>query len=399
MTSAANLPASERSAHERLMAEAIAEATRADGRTHPNPLVGCVLVRDAEIVARGFHERAGAAHAEVAALRALSGSAAGCDAYINLEPCCHVGRTGPCTGALIEAGIRRVFVGTLDPDPRVSGQGVLTLQRAGIEVICGVLEDACRRLNRAYFKRITTGYPWVSVKYAMTLDGKIASSTGESAWISSEASRARVHVLRDTHDAILVGKNTLVHDNPRLNCRRENGRDPLRVVLDARLEARLDSAVFDPDYSPATTLVAVGPQAPATKRQALEARGVEFLEVPLDAEGRLEFGAIFKALSRRGIMSILIEGGSQVLGALFDQQWVDEVYAFVCPKIIGGAAAPTAVSGQGIASMRDAIALDNITIEVIAAHDILIRGDIPPGKRAHVGFQDLDAPSIAPDSA
>ncbi|AWV91377.1 bifunctional diaminohydroxyphosphoribosylaminopyrimidine deaminase/5-amino-6-(5-phosphoribosylamino)uracil reductase RibD [Bradymonas sediminis] len=367
------------------MAEALREAARASGRTHPNPLVGCVLVRDGEIVSRGYHRRAGTAHAEVAALQALDGSAEGCDAYINLEPCCHVGRTGPCTGALIEAGIARVFVGTLDPDPRVSGQGVEILRKAGIEVFCGVLEAESRRLNRAYFKRITTGFPWVTVKYAMTLDGKIASKTGDSAWISSEASRERVHQLRDTHDAILVGTKTLIHDNPRLNCRVEGGRDPLRVVLDTRLEAPLESTVFDPDYSSATTLVAVGPGAPGAKREALEARGVEVVEVAVDANGHLEFSELFAELSRRGIMSILIEGGSQVLGSLFDQQWVDEVYAFVCPKIVGGAQAHTAVAGEGVSGMRDAMALESLEIEVIDGHDVLIRGEVPADKRAHVG--------------
>lgn len=386
---AAKLGAVELSADERLMAEALAEANRANGRTHPNPLVGCVIVRDGEVVSRGYHKRAGAPHGEVAALRALQGSAAGCDAYINLEPCCHVGRTGPCTRALIEAGIKRVFVGTLDPDPRVSGKGVEILRSAGVEVICGVLEEQCRRLNRPYFKRITTGFPWVTVKYAMTLDGKIASKTGESAWISSEASRHRVHELRDTHDAILVGTKTLLHDNPRLNCRLEDGRDPLRVVLDTRLEAPLDSAVFDPDYSTATTLVAVGPNAPASKREALRARGVETVEIPLDADGHLEFGELFTELSQRGIMSVFVEGGSQVLGSLFDHQWVDEVYAFVCPKIVGGAAAPTAVSGVGISSMRDAIELDSIEIEMIDPHDVLIRGEVPADKRAHVRTQNV----------
>lgn len=398
MTSAAKRTATQLTATERLMAEAIAEATRAAGRTHPNPLVGCVLVRDEKIVARGYHKRAGAAHAEVEALGAMQGSAAGCDAYVNLEPCCHVGRTGPCTGALIDAGIRRVFVGTLDPDPRVSGKGVETLRHAGIEVVCGVLEDACRRLNRPYFKRITTGFPWIAVKYAMTLDGKIASKTGESAWISSEASRQRVHALRDTHDAILVGTNTLLHDNPRLNCRLDAGRDPLRVVLDARLQAPLESAVFDADYSSATTLVAVGPDAPDSKREALRARGVDIVEVPVDPQGRLEFGELFAELSRRGMMSVLVEGGSQVLGTLFDRQWVDEVYAFVCPKIIGGASARTAVSGQGLSSMRDAIELDSPEIEVIDAHDVLIRGEVPAGRRAYVGDEDAEARSDTPGS-
>lgn len=370
--------------HERLMAEALAEAKKAEGRTRPNPLVGCVLVRDGEIVARGYHARAGEAHGEVAALRALEGSAEGCEAYVNLEPCCHHGRTPPCTEALINAGIRRVYVGTLDPFPEVSGKGIDALRRAGVEVISGVLEDESRRLNQPYFKRITTGLPWVAVKYAMTLDGKIASSTGDSAWISSPASRRRVHQLRDTHDAIMVGTGTLVRDNPRLTCRIDGGRDPVRVVLDARLSAPLDATVFDPQLSEEKTIVVVGPGASAERRQILVERGVELLETPVDAYGRLDLRHMLRGLAERELPSVFVEGGSRLLGSLFDARLVDRVYAFVAPKIIGGENAPSAVAGRGLQEMKEALELDRLAIEVIGERDVLIAGDVPEGFRADI---------------
>ncbi len=374
------------SPHEHLMAEAIAEAKKAEGRTRPNPLVGCVIVRDGQVVARGHHARAGEAHAEVVALGELAnnGPADGCELYVNLEPCCHHGRTPPCTDAIIEAGIERVYVGTLDPFPEVSGKGVEALRSAGIEVVAGVLEDESRRLNQPYFKRITTGLPWVTVKYAMTLDGKIATATGDSAWISGEASRERVHRLRDTHDAIMVGTGTLLGDNPRLTCRIDGGRDPVRVVLDARLQAPLESAVFDPEFSEAPTLVVVGPEAGVNKRRALAECGVEVVEVAVDEAGHLDLRQTLSALAERDLTSVLVEGGGRLLGSLFDLQLVDRVYAFVAPKIIGGAAASTAVAGQGIADMNEALALERVSIEVIDGRDVLVRGDVPATHRADV---------------
>ncbi|WP_222615307.1 bifunctional diaminohydroxyphosphoribosylaminopyrimidine deaminase/5-amino-6-(5-phosphoribosylamino)uracil reductase RibD [Persicimonas caeni] len=370
--------------HERLMAEAIAEAKKAEGRTRPNPLVGCVIVRDGEVVARGYHARAGEAHGEVAALRALDGSAEGCEAYVNLEPCCHHGRTPPCTEALINAGIRRVYVGTLDPFPEVSGKGIEALRRAGVEVVSGVLEDESRRLNQPYFKRITTGLPWVAVKYAMTLDGKIASSTGDSAWISSEASRRRVHELRNVHDAIMVGTGTLLHDNPRLTCRIDGGRDPVRVVLDATLSAPLDANVFDPALSDARTIAVVGPHAPDERRRALAERGVTFLEVAVDAAGKLDLRQVLRGLADRELPSVFVEGGSQLLGSLFDQKLVDRVYAFVSPKVVGGQNAPSAVAGEGVEAMKDALELERLSIEVVDGRDVFITGDVPASFRADI---------------
>lgn len=383
------------SRHERLMAEAIREAKKAEGRTHPNPMVGCVIVRDGEVVARGFHARAGEAHGEVAALDNLEGTAEGCELYVNLEPCCHHGRTPPCTEAIIDAGIEKVYVGTLDPFPEVSGKGIEALRAAGVDVVAGVLEEESRRLNQPYFKRITTGLPWVTVKYAMTLDGKIATSTGDSAWITSQASRRRVHYLRDTHDAIMVGTGTLRRDDPRLTCRIEGGRDPIRVVLDARLSAPLDSNVFDPELSEAPTIVVVGPEAPANRREALESRGVEFLEVAHDAHGRLELRQILTGLADRDISSVFTEGGSQLLGTLFDQRLVDRVYAFVSPKIVGGQQAPSAVAGRGIAQMGEAMGLERVSIDIIEGREVLISGDVPRALRADVESTPQPAAEVA----
>jgi diaminohydroxyphosphoribosylaminopyrimidine deaminase/5-amino-6-(5-phosphoribosylamino)uracil reductase len=384
MSSESHSTRTETPSSERLMAEAIAEAKKAQGRTRPNPLVGCVIVRDGEIVARGYHARAGEAHGEVAALEALEGSAEGCELYVNLEPCCHHGRTPPCTKAIIEAGIKRVYVGTLDPFPEVSGRGIAALEDAGIEVVAGVLEEESRRLNQPYFKRITTGLPWVAVKYAMTLDGKIASSTGDSAWISSEASREQVHRLRDTHDAIMVGTGTLLRDDPRLTCRIDGGRDPVRVVLDSKLRAPLDFSVFDPEISDEQTIVVAGRDAPRERRSALIDRGVELLEVGQDTNGQLDLRELLAALADRELASVFVEGGSRLLGSLFDQKLVDQVYAFVCPKIVGGADAPTAVAGRGVEQMKDALELERLSIEVIDGRDVFLSGEVPAAFRADV---------------
>jgi diaminohydroxyphosphoribosylaminopyrimidine deaminase/5-amino-6-(5-phosphoribosylamino)uracil reductase len=366
------------------MAEAIAEARKAEGRTSPNPLVGAIVARDGEILARGYHARAGQAHGEVDALSKLDGEAEGADLYVNLEPCCHHGRTPPCTEAILKAGIRRVFVGTLDPFPEVGGKGVEQLRGAGVDVSVGVEAEASRALNRPYFKRITTGLPWVTVKYAMTLDGKIASRMGDSAWISGEGSRRRVHALRDTHDAILVGTGTLRSDNPRLTARLEGGQDPIRVALDARASAPLSAHVFDPDSSDADTIVVTSDLADESKVQEMEGRGLEVLRLPGDERGRFDLEVVLRELARRGISNVFVEGGAQILGTLLDERLVDEVYAFVAPKLIGGAEAFTAVAGTGVEKMSEAVELEQLSIEVIDEHDVLIHGLIPDAHRAWV---------------
>jgi diaminohydroxyphosphoribosylaminopyrimidine deaminase/5-amino-6-(5-phosphoribosylamino)uracil reductase len=373
----------QRDEHERLMAEAVAEARKAEGRTSPNPLVGAIVARDGEILARGYHARAGEVHGEVDALSKLDGEAEGADLYVNLEPCCHHGRTPPCTEAILQAGIRRVFVGTLDPYPEVGGKGVEQLRQAGVDVIVGIEYEACRALNRPYFKRITTELPWVTVKYAMTLDGKIATRSGDSAWISGEGSRQRVHALRDVHDAILVGTGTLQHDDPRLTARLDDAEHPIRVVMDARTSAPLSANVFDTSVG-ADTILVTSDQADASKLRELEERGIETLTLPCDERDRFSMEVVLRELARRGISNVLVEGGAHLLGSLFDQRLVDEVYAFVAPKLVGGEGALTAVAGGGLELMRDAIELEQVDIEVIDGRDVLVHGLVPDAHRAWV---------------
>lgn len=339
-------------------------------------MVGCVIVDGDKIIAEGFHARAGLDHAEVAALRCLGGKAPGAELYVNLEPCSHHGRTPPCSLAVIASGVRRVVIGTIDPNPRVDGGGIAAMKAAGIEVVHGVLESECRRLNAPFFKFITAALPWVGVKYAMSIDGKIATVTGDSAWISSEASRTRVHDLRDQYDAVLVGTQTLRRDDPRLTCRREGGRDPWRVIVDARLEAAVTSRVFDPGRNDSRTLVLAASDAPEERRLAIEATGAEVVLLDKDERGWLDPTDILRALAARDLLSVLVEGGGALIGSLFDAHLVDELYAFVCPRLIGGQAAPGPVAGRGIASMKDVISLEQVQFEQIGP-DILVTGLVP----------------------
>jgi diaminohydroxyphosphoribosylaminopyrimidine deaminase/5-amino-6-(5-phosphoribosylamino)uracil reductase len=364
------------------MRRAIREARRAEGRTHPNPLVGCVIVRDDEVVATGHHEGPGAAHAEVAALEQLDGSAEGCDVYVNLEPCRHHGRTSPCTDALIDADVERVFVAVIDPDERMEGRGVQQLREAGIEVVVGVLEEEARQLNEGYFKYVREGIPWVSVKYAMTLDGKIATASGDSSWVTGEEARRRVHEFRDRYDGIMVGTGTLVSDNPRLTCRIKEGEDPTRVILDAGLDAPLDLNVFRETTrsgEPAPdTLVVVGEDRlerseVARRADTLRERGLEIIPVGETDQGFLDLGELLEELAAREIVRLFVEGGGRLIGSLFDGDKIDHVYAFVAPKLIGGADAPGPNRGSGRPTMKGAADLADPDIERLGS-DLLISG-------------------------
>lgn len=360
---------------ERFMARAIELARKAEGRTHPNPAVGCVIVRGDEIVAEGYHTHAGGSHAEIAALANLNVPAADCEMFVSLEPCSHFNRTPPCTQAVIASGIQRVVIGTIDTNPKVSGRGVNMLRDAGISVKFGVLETESRRLNAPFFKHIATGLPYVVAKYAMSLDGKIATRNLDSAWITGESARAHVQHLRNTYDAIMVGSGTLKADNPRLTCRLPDGRDPVRVVLDTRLESSPDSQVFTMPDSTAPTILIAG-EGVSTQRLAIYERdGVEIELVPTSDNGYLEPRAILEALGRRGLLSVLVEGGGSLLGSLFDHRLIDRVYAYIAPKIIGGNDAPTPISGQGIAHMNDVFTLEHTEI-LSFDQDIMICGDI-----------------------
>lgn len=380
--------ANESSRQRQLMRRAIREARRADGRTHPNPMVGCVVVRDDQVAATGFHSGPGRKHAEAAALDSLDRNADGCEVYVNLEPCCHQGRTPPCTDRLVEAGVDRVVIGVIDPDPRMSGEGVRQLREAGIEVVTGVLEQECRALNRAYFKYIEQGRPWVSVKYAMTMDGKIATATGDSAWVTGEAARRRVHELRDRYDAIMVGTGTLKSDNPRLTARIEDGEDPVRVILDTRLEAPLDSNVYQEsdggkEDDPPETIAVVSadrltePEV-ETRAETLRNRGLEILPVEENDRGLLAVDALLEELAERDLVRLFVEGGGRLIGSLFDAGAIDHVYAFVATKMVGGRDATGPNQGTGLEMMADAVELADREIERLG-EDLLISGDLERG--------------------
>ncbi|MBN1484516.1 MAG: bifunctional diaminohydroxyphosphoribosylaminopyrimidine deaminase/5-amino-6-(5-phosphoribosylamino)uracil reductase RibD [Chloroflexia bacterium] len=357
------------------MQRALALAERARGRTSPNPLVGAVLVRDGEIVGEGYHQQAGGPHAEIYALRAAGERSRGATLYVTLEPCSHHGRTPPCTEALIAAGIAAAHMAMLDPNPRVNGQGRARLEQAGIVTTVGLGAREAARQNEAFITYIRQGRPFVIAKYACSLDGKIATRSGESRWISGEQSRRRVHELRDQMDAIMVGANTVLNDDPRLTTRlpeRESVQHPLRIVADSRGRLPLAARVFDPAL-PGRTILATTAACPQEQREALEERGTEILLLPAGEGGRLDLAALLRALGQREITSLLVEGGGTLLDAFFRARLVDRVLAFIAPLIIGGAAAPAAVSGEGVARLGQAARLRELEVERVGP-DLLLSG-------------------------
>ncbi|MFA5193514.1 MAG: bifunctional diaminohydroxyphosphoribosylaminopyrimidine deaminase/5-amino-6-(5-phosphoribosylamino)uracil reductase RibD [Verrucomicrobiia bacterium] len=342
-----------------MMERALALARRAMGQTSPNPMVGAVVVKNRRIIGEGYHHRAGAPHAEIHALKAAGDRAKGSDLYVTLEPCCTHGRTPPCTDAIIAAGIRRVVVAAVDPNPKHSGQGLELLKKADIRVEVGVLGEAASRLNEPFNKWIRTGMPFVTIKAAMSLDGKIATRTGESKWITGENSRALVQELRRGADAVMVGSGTIVTDNSQLTV--HDGaidQQPWRVVVDSRGRAALDARVFT-DEDRLRTIVFTNERAPELWRKQLAERGVTVLPCALLGD-HLDVRDVLTQLSQREIINVLVEGGGQLIGALFDARLVDKAVLFYAPKIIGGADAPTAVEGQGIGPLKDAISLRKV---------------------------------------
>ncbi|MFC1611860.1 bifunctional diaminohydroxyphosphoribosylaminopyrimidine deaminase/5-amino-6-(5-phosphoribosylamino)uracil reductase RibD [Myxococcota bacterium] len=356
-----------------LMQRALQEAEKARGRTRPNPLVGCVLARGGEIVAVGHHARAGGPHAELVVLRRAGDAARGADLYVTLEPCNHHGRTGPCTDALIEAGVRRVFVGALDPNPRVNGKGIRRLRRAGLQVEVGILSEACRRLNEAYACFITRVRPFVVAKMAQSLDGRVATRLGHSKWISGERARAVGHQLRNHLDAILVGRGTVSADDPRLTCRARNGRDPIRVVLDTQARTSPDARIIRlARRSRAPTWIAVDSGAPARRRAALESGGAETISCRVSG-GRIVIPDLLSRLAEREVMSLLVEGGPSVLGSFFDAGLVDKLHAFVAPMVIGGDGAFSSVGARGVGRLPDAWRLSELDVSQVG-DDLMITG-------------------------
>lgn len=429
---------------ERYMRLALELAKQGEGHTSPNPMVGCVVVKDGRIIGEGYHERYGKYHAERNALTHLKEDAAGADLYVTLEPCCHYGKTPPCTEIILECGIARVFIGCMDPNPKVAGKGLRILREHGVEVYTGILEDECYRLNEVFFHYITDKKPFVAVKYAMTLDGKIAAYTGDSRWVTGEEARRHTHMLRKRYTGIMVGIGTVLADDPLLNCRTEEGVDPVRIVCDSKLRIPLDSRIVKTAREIPTIVAYVGDETDSAgetlkiaestgkssektksdeeiskqtknvgteglkenenalsneKNQAdeklgrkkklyrLSEAGITCLPV-LGKHGKknngdgirdvesgihLDLHDLLEKLGARGIDGILVEGGGTLNSALFEENLVDRVYAYIAPKIIGGSSARTPVEGQGIEKMCDAVKLEETAVLKLG-EDICVTG-------------------------
>ncbi|MEH2046785.1 bifunctional diaminohydroxyphosphoribosylaminopyrimidine deaminase/5-amino-6-(5-phosphoribosylamino)uracil reductase RibD [Nostoc sp.] len=350
----------------RMMLRCLELARRALGRTSPNPLVGAVIVKDGEIVGEGFHPRAGEPHAEVFALKAAGDCSRGATIYVSLEPCNHYGRTPPCSEGLIEAGVAKVVVGMVDPNPLVAGGGIARLRAAGIEVLVGVEEDACRQLNEAFVHRILYKRPLGILKYAMTLDGKIATTSGHSAWVTSQEARSEVHLVRAASDAIIVGGNTVRQDNPYLTSHQVGAHNPLRVVMSRHLNLPASAHLWQTADAP--TLVLTQKGANPDFQELLLKQGVEVVEL-----ASLTPDKAMAYLYERGFCSVLWECGGTLAASAIAQGAVQKVLAFIAPKIIGGSIAPTPVGDLGFTTMTEALSLERVRWRVVGS-DCLVEG-------------------------
>lgn len=364
-----------RSADARWMRLALAEAARSRGAVEPNPMVGAVITRDGRLIAAGRHRRFGGPHAEVDALRRAGPAARGATLHVTLEPCRHHGKTPPCVGAILEAGIARVVAAMRDPFPRVAGGGFAELRAAGVAVTVGVEEAAARELNAAYLKRVLTGMPYVHAKWATTLDGRIAARTGDSRWISNARSRVRVHEERGRMDAVIVGVGTAIADDPRLTARPPGPRTPARIVLDPRGRLPLGSILVRTARETPTIAVVDANRVP-TSAAALAAAGVETLPVPSDPDGRARWPDLLRILGGRGFTNVLIEGGGRTLGTALDAGVIDAVDVYVAPRLVGGEPIHAPMIGRGFDTIAAGPRLVRADIEILDG-DIRIRGRFP----------------------
>jgi len=355
--------------HIQTMRRALELAAR--GRTSPNPMVGAVVVKQGKVVGEGYHSRAGYPHAEVEALRQAGNKARSADLYVNLEPCCHFGRTPPCTDAIIQAGIKRVFVGMKDPNKQVSGKGLRALKAQGIVIVSGILKKECMKLNESFVKVMQTGMPFVIMKTAMSLDGKIATRSGDARWISGELARKHVHKIRNHVDAILVGTETVLKDNPRLTCRLATGsvEHPIRIILDRRNRIPLTANVFKNSRSQPVIYV-TGPDISSARQKALVARKVEILNGKFGKNG-FHIKPLLKELANRDMNSILVEGGAELNASVLKAGVVDRVVAFISPMLIGGGKAPGFLGGQGVMKVNNAIKLKDLEVTKIG-EDLMV---------------------------
>lgn len=354
----------------RYMRLALRLALKGAGRTSPNPMVGAVLVREGRVIATGYHRRPGGDHAEIVALKHAGKKARRATLYLNLEPCDHQGRTPPCTLSLIRSGIKRVVAGMVDPNPLVSGRGIRRLRQAGVQVQVGLLEAECRRLNEAFIKYVTRKIPFVILKLAASLDGRIATSTGDSRWITGIAARSYVHRLRNQVDAILVGVGTVVADNPRLTCRLPGGRDPWRVILDGHLRIPLTARLLH-QREPEKTIIVTGPRVAKKKVKTIEAYGAKVWSFPL-VRGRIPFAPILWGLGGVGLLSVMIEGGVVTATAALQERVVDKVLLFYAPKIIGGEG-KTMIEDLGIKRLSQSRRIRKVEVKRFG-EDFLVSG-------------------------
>lgn len=353
------------------MHRALELAQKALGCTNPNPMVGAVIVKHDKVIGEGYHQKAGTPHAEIHALRQAGDAARGAALYVSLEPCSHFGRTPPCADALIQAGVDKVVIAMKDPNPKIAGAGIRKLQDAGIRVVVGVLEKEARKLNEVFLRHILTGLPFVAIKTAMTMDGKIACESGDSKWITNEASREYVHRLRNIYDAILVGIGTVLKDNPHLNTRLKNevGRNPIRVIIDTSLKIPLQSNIVKTAQSQ-RTIIFCSDQAEAERERQLINAGIEIHKIGVEQD-YIPLGKVLKILYELGICSVLVEGGGEINGTLVNRRLVDKFYSFIGSKVIGGRRSPTPVGGTGIQRMDDALILNSVDVQRFG-NDILL---------------------------